>query len=434
MPMSDRQLRRIAALAFPILAFSGQSTVSVMPVAMQDIHKGETLSSVNIASTDAPGPGADGQTVSSPEEVAAYAARGAAKYLGVTVAEARKVLDEQQRFGRSVDQIRARHSAAVSKVYWDFDGGRGVVDMLAGSAPEEVSQVRSLLGPSGRLTQQGRVSEVERGNQAARLSEEIRTAHPGLANLSVLPAGDSEEILVEAPVDVGESVNRWRNKDPGGRSASVRQSLQPNMRAANTGWVVGGGQLNRPSGAAECTSAFTVLNAPAPPKLLTAGHCADDLRYGSYQWLQYASDRVGSYGDLQWHTIYNGGYASPQFQYAPGYLTTNKYSSSVYRNQMVNRYGRMTSETIIVNNPDATVTINNSTLTHVAVTETGSNVDFGDSGGPWWAGASGGATAVGIQSSATYISIGGLVCCRRAVFTPANNLPLIWPGLYYYVG
>ncbi len=223
--------------------------------------------------------------------------------------------------------------------------------MLAGSAPEEVSQVRSLLGPSGRLTQQGRVSEVERGNQAARLSEEIRTAHPGLANLSVLPAGDSEEILVEAPVDVGESVNRWRNKDPGGRSASVRQSLQPNMRAANTGWVVGGGQLNRPSGAAECTSAFTVLNAPAPPKLLTAGHCADDLRYGSYQWLQYASDRVGSYGDLQWHTIYNGGYALPQFQYAPGYLTTNKYSSSVYRNQMVNRYGRMTSETMIVNRP-----------------------------------------------------------------------------------
>ncbi len=80
MHMSNRQLRRMAALAFPILAFSGQSTVSVMPVAMQDIHKGETLSSVNIASTDAPGPGADGQTVSTPEEVAAYAARGAAKY------------------------------------------------------------------------------------------------------------------------------------------------------------------------------------------------------------------------------------------------------------------------------------------------------------------------------------------------------------------
>lgn len=48
---------------------------------------------------------------------------------------------------------------------------------------------------------------------------------------------------------------------------------------------------------------------------------------------------------------------------------------------MVNRYGRMTSETMIVNSPDATVTINNSTLTHVAVTETGSNVDYGDSEG-----------------------------------------------------
>jgi hypothetical protein len=138
---------------------------------------------------------------------------------------------------------------------------------------------------------------------------------------------------------------------------------------------------------------------------------------------------------MQWQSIYNGGVALPKFQYATGLLTINKYASSPTSGEMLNRYGRNSTESITVDNPDSTETVVGITYTHVAVTNYDSNVVAGDSGGPWWTGASGGASAVGIQSSKIWRTfIGGGTCCYRAVFTPALNLYNIWPGSYYYTG
>lgn len=105
--------------------------------------------------------------------------------------------------------------------------------------------------------------------------------------------------------------------------------------------------------------------------------------------------------------------------------------SGVYAHQIVIRYGRNTSDTLEVDNPDSTETIESITLTHMAVTYPHRYTISGDSGGPWWIGASGGAAAVGIQMGSMWISF-PIDCCHRAVFTPATNLDNIWPSASYY--
>lgn len=374
--------------------------------------------------------------LSSPQEVADFAARSLADKTGMSPDEAREVLDSQSRFGLAVNELKADYADVLSSARWDDGDQVGVVSLVPNAQHlSEVSGARALaLAAGARVDEAGLLTESSRNELAVQLSETIRASHPEIKNMRVYSANDGSRLIVETPVPLGDLVATWAKEPGGGNGVPTTVIVQDGLTGQSTGGVVGGASLNLTNGNAGCTSGFTI-RISAVTYLLTAGHCETYLNYGNNAWLTgQISERRGNWGDLQYHGILSGGTGLPRFQYTSGALTTNKYPSSPYSGMWVNRFGRMTSETIQVDKPDSTETIEGVTLTHVAVTYAETNNIRGDSGGPYWIGASGGASAVGIHQGKMWHYIGPIECCHRAVFTPAGNLWSIWPSASYYLG
>jgi len=128
-------------------------------------------------------------------------------------------------------------------------------------------------------------------------SERIRQAHPDIQTLSVHGSRDGQAMEVVAPRSLN-AAQFSRILPPGAaKSLPVRVIVEPSLRSTSTGGVVGGAELNSPSGE-KCTSGFTVKNPRGVPYLLTAGHCAGSQKYGQYPWLANSEwERRGNYGD-----------------------------------------------------------------------------------------------------------------------------------------
>lgn len=376
----------------------------------------------------------DDLPTSSGDEVSNVATQGTAKLLGICATDAAALLAAQGRFGEAVDQIRTRYGEWISAVSWSKPDGIGEVSLVKNAPSDVVAVITDIVSRAGaHLTGGAEMSEAARGEQAVRLAEAILAAHPDLKSLGVHPTKDYSGLIVESPVAVQDAVDAWVRDPTGGAGTSVGTEVQPGRISGATGGVVGGAQLNYPGGSAACTSAFTILIGDSA-YLLTAGHCPTQLNYANNPWLGLSfPQHYGDHGDMQYHWIYNGGVGQPKFQYTAGALTYNKHASSVYSGQIVNRYGRNTSETLKVDNPDSTEHYDDgTTLTHVAVTYTETNLIPGDSGGPWWIGASGGAAAVGVTSGKIWTNLPWGECCHRAVFPPATTLNHFWPSASYF--
>lgn len=358
-----------------------------------------------------------------PEEVAAA---GAQKVLGLSAEDAVKFIQAQQAFGSVVDELRS--SEVVSGYRWNFEQNRGEVTLVASADQASKDRVSKLATSVGALVLDGgEISRTARAEQSVALSEYIRKAHPEIATLRVHPAQDYASLEVESPVDVTDAVNAWAAEQQ--PVVKVSTTVAPEMGGSLSGGVVGGAQLNlpTPNGDSECTSGFTIQRAGVR-YLLTAGHCANNVNYGNNPWLLFVAERRGSYGDMQYHQIYNGGVAQPKFQYIQRSLTTNRHPAWPYIGSLVNRFGRNTFEYILVEDDDSQETIGSYTYTHMAVTDGHTNNVPGDSGGPFWYGASGGAAAAGVLSGSVWVN----PIYKHAVFTPAGNLWQIWPDASYY--
>lgn len=356
------------------------------------------------------------------------ALNGAIEVTGLSETEASKLLEGQRTFGLVVNEIRDKYPNSVSYLRWNWALKRGEIQLVNHASDADKTAIRAIASRAGAdVSAGGAFGHDELAGQAATLAGEIRRIHPDVLDLSVHPNATYSGLEVTAPLDVSDVTAKWESSSSG--NATVALTVVPGMTGHASGGVVGGAQLNLPGGAADCTSAFTISIAGVH-YLLTAGHCQDADRYGNNPWLAWIADHTGTYGDLQYHRVYNGGVALPQFQYQTGALTTNRYPSWPFINQLVNRYGRLTSETRVIADDDSTEVIAGVPLTHVSVTDYDTNQQGTDSGGPFWVGASGGASAVGILYGAIWLPPGTFH--KRAVFTPAGNLWNIWPNASYY--
>ncbi len=394
-PRARWSILTLAVAALTVLPIAGVAGVEAAPGVAPGLG----------ASQSATEPPVDEFPTSTGEQVAEVAAQGAAKLVGISVEDAKTLLAAQGRFGQAVDRIREQYPERLSIASWNKKTGLGEINLVKDAPTDAVTGITALATAAGaRVTAVGEMSESARSEQTVRLSEAIRAAHPDLTNLSVHPSEDYSGLVVESPEPVSDAVDKWAADPQGGDGTEVEVVVQPGREASSSGGVVGGAQLNYPGGSAACTSGFTIKIA-GDVFLLTAGHCPTGLNYGNNAWLGSSyPQRLGAWGDLQYHWIYNGGVGLPQFQYTSGAVTFNKHVSGVYAGQIVNRYGRNTSDTLEVDNPDSTETIENVTVTHVAVTYPHTYTIGGDSVGPWWIGASGGAAAVGIHKGSMWIS------------------------------
>ncbi|GAB78505.1 hypothetical protein SAMN05421595_2776 [Austwickia chelonae] len=344
-------------------------------------------------------------------------------------ADAAQRITAEGRFSAQVENLRKNYPEFFADARQGEGGETGSIAFKKTLDPASKKTISDIGKHAGiKISFDRRFSEKELSRRQDSIAATL-TRH-GVQTFTVGADSDTQEIRVRSAAPTEHILNSWRRT--AGSAATdlptVHTVTDPNFRLRKNVEVIGGADLqayNAPSVAA-CTAAFVVSPTSGGKGLLTAGHCSDWLRYGTYPWLSQGWGGRDHVGDLQYHTVL-GRSTAPWFVYERGSYLTVRGVRWPWVGQTVNRYGRASenwADTVV--RTGMRVRYSNTEYYDNMAAYSPCFSNGGDSGGPVWtpvANGSGG-YAVGIHHGVGTGDDGSDEC----LFTPAAIVNSAWNG------
>ncbi|WP_116115626.1 S1 family peptidase [Austwickia chelonae] len=343
--------------------------------------------------------------------------------------EAAERLNAEDRFSAHVDNLKKNYAEYFSEARQSPDGGGVSISFkrtISASAKQHIADIGKKSGIKVSFDRTFSEKDVARRQDSIAAT---LTRH-GVESFTVAADPRTQEIRVRAAVPTEHILDSWQRaaRADGTNLPPVRAVTDPNFRLRKTVEVIGGADLQAYSNpaVAACTAAYVVTPSSGGKGLLTAGHCSDWLRYGTYAWLSQGWGGRDHVGDLQYHTVL-GRSTAPWFVYERGSYLTVRGVRWPWVGQTVNRYGRASenwADTVVRTGMRVRYSSAEYYDNMAAYSPCFSN--GGDSGGPVWTPVSNGSGgyAVGIHHGVGSGDDGSDEC----LFTPAAIVNSAWNG------
>ncbi len=199
-----------------------------------------------------------------------------------------------------------------------------------------------------------------------------------------------------------ENVERILTNVPDAMGSNVVLAIVDNVEGVGDTTLYGGGTLS------ECTAGFTLKKTNGLRNVSTAGHCGNNLTYGSTT-LTWGDEHQGTWGDVQRMSAPLQVTLSDDFYYKSGSRRDTISTGFPSEGQLLYRYGKSTGR-----QSDNVYQLNhcNGSRCHLTAMHN-REASGGDSGGPWYLGN----TAYGIHQGGKWWNLKW-----RDLFTPVSYI------------
>lgn len=381
----------------------------------------------------------DGEILLTGAEERDFAAQEYATDEGITVADARERLIQQEKMDDALEAYHVQYPDTFAGGIVQDQPTFEILFRFVNSVPSNADDIAADAGVlaaafDGTATKSYKQMEDE-ANDASTAIEE------GYSGENFVVGFDLATNEIEATVEEPEASGRWAPTQLRGWRRAVRADLA----AATTGDTdidfttqemavqpeaqpsIGGGQA-RFNDQDECTFGFPV--AVNNYGLMTANHCNNALRYrkdNGTNWLtDWKNGYVGRYGEMQWNDPEAGHQVSGSFfSHAQKVNKVTGIKTRWSQGQRICNFGQTTlykCDRVFRVSGDATN--RNGVRVGRLVFMNHHRTDFGDSGGPWFRGG----TAAGVHFGAARYSAGTPV---RSIYSKFEMLDNMYPGMKY---